>query len=276
MLRFRDLVLESEVKSFLEYLENEFQVHRRPLYRGSGRDVEHYKVYSPRTDREPSTTSQESQDITVTVGEIFYPTHPNREKSKFGTFNEMTARSYSENTYYFFPHKQVKVSFYDGDTYPVYFDYMNGKYEYIERAFNNMGSDGVHELVAELTGEFDKLAEMIFGLWELEHGRTEFLKETLEDFSDIEDISAHIKSNIREANDKDGHVDKILSSFRKILRRVRKYFEDGKKEYMFGDEVVVEGDYLMVNMKWVDEEIGKHKIWGRDRYSDGPLTNQER
>lgn len=275
-MKFKDLILESEVESFLEYLEDDFQIYKRPLYRGSTKNIDTYMVFSPRKDRNPQATSQKAQDLSVVIGEVFYPSHPNREKSRFGSFFEMTARSYNENTYYFFPHKEAKVSFYAQDTYPDYFGYIPNKYKIIQRSFDELGND-VHNLVADLKRNFMKLAEMIFGLWELEKGDKDFLKNVLNDFSDVETVVQYINSNLsHESNDEDGYVDRILSSFKFILKRIKKYFEDGKREVYIGDEVIVEGEYMVVNMEWLNKNIGKEKIWGRDKYSSGPMTNQEK
>lgn len=124
MIKFKDLLLEVDNKTLTELLENDYIIPDRLLIRGSDKQVEKFKQFEIRKDREPRDTSRSTNDIIAALEDGYYPTRPKRRESKFATVKGKfeIASKFGSNTHFVFPHKTSNIVSFPQDS----IDYIKG------------------------------------------------------------------------------------------------------------------------------------------------------
>jgi len=247
------LLEEKKVDELNKLLKNEFVVYEGPVFRGSNDDIDRYKVLTPRKNRNPLNTDQATQNMVSAVNDNFYPEFPNRRRSKFGTTKISYARSYG-TPYYVFPHENSKVRFYEKDTYSKLGeinDWLYDSFNYARRVSE--------ENIESVKDEYGKsLFNLISGLKNFYSDVKLSIGQFMGSFKGFNTLDELIERLIEIRNKTKSDLENTVHYFTKFLKEVKKYFKNGQKEYMKdAGEVIIEGDYLMVNTDFFDRNRSK-------------------
>lgn len=263
-MKFKNILLENQKsgEKLRSLIENEFVVYEGPLYRGSGQDIEKYKIKEPRKDRIPMDTDQSLQKYMTVINKSFYPLHPPRQESKFASTDFEQVSEYG-NPHYIFPSYNSDVVFYERDAFVAYLERASFYFSKAEDSAKTV-SEWQTKKIKKYVGENEfKLIDSFRQLTSSLTSSIPDFKFGLKKFDSISQI-IEVLERIREKIDLADDLKSTIYNITETLFLIRKYFENGKDKYMKNsNEVIINKKYLIVNIDYLDKSIGKNNLWDR-------------